>query len=287
MENFRITLAQVASDVLDTEKNMKRALFLLDDCAKRGSSILVLPELYLTGYEIKEAISTEKGAEGLKRDVDKALSLIAEKTRDSGCDILISYPLFEQPGKKPYIALEYFSDGKSLALHRKINLCNYAQYTEHLIFSEGDYVTVVKTPCCNVGLFVCEDLWHMTNAIFAAKLGAEIIFYPSAATVPDISAGPGCLANWKKLTQGTAFSQTSYVICCNQAASKESVYFGGSHVVDPNGDIIIELPLYKEAVVDVEIDMDHLRDIRKKRPLLRNERFEVYKNIFDKSESSL
>lgn len=287
MESFRITLAQIAPVVMDVEKNMKRALSLLDDCAKRGSSILVLPELYLSGYEIKEAISTEAGEERLKNDVDEALPLIAKKTRETGCDILVSYPLFDQPGKKPYIALEYFSDGKSLALHRKINLCNYAQYTEHLIFSEGYDVTVAKTPCCNAGMFVCEDLWHMTNAIFAAKLGAEVLFYPSAATVMDMADGEKCFSNWKKLTQGTAFSQTSYVVCCNQAASPDSVYFGGSHVVDPNGEIVGRLPLFEEAVMDVEIDMEYLREIRRKRPLLRNERFDVYKKIFDKSGSSL
>ncbi len=276
MESFTITLAQVAPVVLDVEKNMKRALSLLDDCGKRGSSILVLPELFLSGYEIKEAISTEAGAERLKRDVDAALPLIAEKTRESGCDVLISYPLFEQPGKRPYIALEYFSGGRSLGLHRKINLCNYAQYTEHLTFSEGDEVTVAEAPACKAGMFVCEDLWHMTNAIFAAKLGAEVIFYPSAATVLDRSEGEKCLSNWKKLTQGTAFSQTSYVVCCNQPASSGSIYFGGSHVVDPNGDVVAQLPLFEEAVTDVEIDMKYLRMIREKRPLLKNERFEVY-----------
>ncbi|MGE4487335.1 MAG: carbon-nitrogen hydrolase family protein [Synergistaceae bacterium] len=166
MESFRITLAQVAPAVMDVEKNMKRALSLLDDCAKRGSSILVLPELYLSGYEVKEAISTEAVAKRLKGDVDAALPLIAEKTRESGCDILISYPLFEQPGKKPYIALEYFSGGKSLAVHRKINLCNYAQYTEHLTFSEGDKVTVAEAPYCRAGMFVCKDLWYIMDVIF-------------------------------------------------------------------------------------------------------------------------
>ena len=116
----------------------------------------------------------------------------------------------------------------------------------------------------------------MTNAIFAAKLGAEVIFYPSAATVLDRSEGEKCLSNWKKLTQGTAFSQTSYVVCCNQPASSGSIYFGGSHVVDPNGDVVAQLPLFEEAVTDVEIDMKYLRMIREKRPLLKNERFEVY-----------
>ncbi len=277
MDSFKITLAQVAPVVLDVEKNMKRALSLLDDCGKRGSSILVLPELYLSGYEIKEAISTEAGAERLERNVNAALPLIAEKTRDSKCDILISYPLFEQPGKRPYIALEYFSGGKSLALHRKINLCNYAQYAEHLTFSEGDEVTVAEAPSCKAGMFVCEDLWHMTNALFAAKLGAEVIFYPSAATVLDRAEGEQCLSNWKKLTQGTAFSQTSYVVCCNQAASPASIYFGGSHVVDPNGDVVAQLPLFEEAAMDVEVDINYLRKIREMRPLLRNERLDVYK----------
>ena len=166
MESFTITLAQVAPVVLDVEKNMKRALSLLDDCGKRGSSILVLPELFLSGYEIKEAISTEAGAERLERNVNAALPLIADKTGESGCDILISYPLFEQPGKRPYIALEYFSRGQSLALHRKINLCNYAQYTEHLTFSEGDKVTVAEALYCRAGMFVCKDLWYIMDVIF-------------------------------------------------------------------------------------------------------------------------
>lgn len=277
MVNFRITVGQVAPAVMDVEKNMKRALSLLDDCSKEGSSVLVLPELYLTGYEIKDYISTEAGTKKLKEHVDAALPLIAEKTRESGCDILISYPLFEQPDKRPYIALEYFSGGKSLALHRKINLCNYAQYTEHLTFSEGDEVTVAEAPGCKAGMFVCEDLWHMTNAIFAAKLGAEVIFYPSAATVLDRADGEKCLSNWKKLTQGTAFSQTSYVVCCNQAASPDSIYFGGSHVVDPNGEVILELPLFEECVMSADIDLSYLRSIREKRPLLRNERFDVFR----------
>ena len=46
--------------------------------------------------------------------------------------------------------------------------------------------------------------------------------------------------------------------------------------MDPNGDVVAQLPLFEEAVTDVEIDMKYLRMIREKRPLLKNERFEVY-----------
>lgn len=281
MDKWKLTIGQIAPAPLDIKKNTARAIKLLDQCASKGSSLLVLPELYLTGYEIKEALSTPSSIKKLKADVDEAVYLLADKTMDSGCDILISYPLFDSIEEKPFIVLDYLSNGHSIACHRKINLCNYAQYTEHLTFSEGNEVTVTNARYCKAGMFVCEDLWHMTNAIFAAKLGADVIFYPSAATVLDKSDGAVCLENWKKLTKGTAFSQTSYVVCCNQAESSKSLYFGGSHIVDPNGDIVAELPLFEEAVADIEIDMSYLKEIRNKRPLLKNERFEVYKKYMD------
>ena len=64
MESFTITLAQVAPVVLDVEKNMKRALSLLDDCGNREFDPCASGALPFR-YEIKEAISTEAGAERL------------------------------------------------------------------------------------------------------------------------------------------------------------------------------------------------------------------------------
>lgn len=277
MDKLKITLGQLSPQTMAVRENAETAMKMLAQCARRGSELLVLPELYLSGYEIADAILDESAREALKRDVATALADIAKKTQETGADILISYPLFEGCGEKPYIALEYISKGKSLALHRKINLCNYAQYTEHLTFKAGDEVTVADTRRTKAGMGICEDLWHMPNAIFAAKQGAEVLFYPSAGTVLDRSDGPDCLTNWKKITTGTAFTQTCCVVCCNQAASAATLYMGGSHVTAPDGEIICQAPLFEEAELDVEIDLDYIREIRKKRPLLANERFEVYR----------
>lgn len=277
MKHWTITLGQVAPALLDTEKNARTAMRLLEDCAERNSNLLVLPELFLTGYSIEEALLSPKDTETLKDGIIKNRRLILQKTTETPVDILLSYPLFDEAVSRPYIALEYISNGKSLALHRKINLCNYAQYREHLTFSAGDEIVIADTLYGKAGLFVCEDLWHVTNAIFAAHAGAEAIFYPSAATALKKEDAPQCLQNWKKLTMGTAFSQTSYIICCNQAASQSKLYFGGSHVAAPDGSIAAELPLFDEAVSDVTLDFDFLEAIRKMRPLIKNERLNVYK----------
>jgi Predicted amidohydrolase len=114
MESFTITLAQVAPVVLDVEKNMKRALSLLDDCGKRGSSILVLPELFLSGYEIKEAISTEAGAERLERNVNAALPLIADKTARAAAISLSAIRFLSSPARGLILPLNIFPEEKAL-----------------------------------------------------------------------------------------------------------------------------------------------------------------------------
>lgn len=276
MKKWKITLAQLAPMTLNVHKNAQRAATLMGDCVKSGSKLLVLPELYLTGYNISREIKEKVKKERLKNDISVALSALRKQSIDTGVDLMISYPLFENDAP-PYIALEYIGCGRSLGLHKKINLCNYAQYTEHLHFQAGSEIVTASSESATAGLFICEDLWHITNAIFATKLGAEVLFYPSAATVVNKEDGKTCFDNWKKLTVGTAFSQTSFVVCCNQASNNSEYYFGGSHVISPTGDVLLSLPLFDEAVADVELDAEILDQVRSMRPLIANERFDVYR----------
>lgn len=279
MKKWKISIAQLAPKPLECVANAKRACEILKECASVASQLLVLPELYLSGYEIANLIESPTEKISLQKQIAGALDLLREQTMTTGVDILISYPLFTLETEKPFIALEYLSRGMSLALHRKINLCNYAQYTEHLTFSAGDEIVLAKTEAGTAGLFLCEDLWHVSNAIFAAKEGADVLFYPSAASVLRKKDGGTCLSNWKKITVGTAFTQTSFVVCCNQAVSSSTFYFGGSHVVAPDGEVIMQLPIFEESVAHVELDMLYLEKIRSIRPLLVNERFDVYKRL--------
>lgn len=279
MRKWKITVGQLTPIQLDCMTNAKRACEILRECAAVGSNLLVLPELYLTGYEIADTLAAPLKKKLLKQRVTQALELLQRQTKETGVDIIISYPLFSPGHEKPFIALQYFSQGISLALHKKINLCNYAQYTEHLTFTAGDEISVARTGSGMAGLFVCEDLWHVTNAIFAAKAGAEVLFYPSAATVLKKGDGENYLSNWKMITASTAFTQTSFVVCCNQAVSDTALYFGGSHIVTPDGEILVQLPLFEEKLVHAELDMSYLENVRKTRPLLKNERFEVYKKL--------
>jgi len=171
--------------------------------------------------------------------------------------------------------------GHLRAVHRKLNLVNYGHYTEDRNFDPGNSFTVVSTRLGVMGILICEDLWHPVNAAVCAARGMEVLLAPSAPCVPDPSRARGNMEEWKILLRGTAFSLTTPILCATQGGREGSMAFnGGSFALSPEGEVLLELPLLEEAEGDVEIDRDALEALRRRRPLLANERHDLYAAAF-------
>lgn len=52
-------------------------------------------------------------------------------------------------------------------------------------------------------------------------------------------------------------------------------YWGGSHVVDPWGQVVQEAPLHEEAQVAVDLDLAQVRRRRRQAPFLKESRLEL------------
>jgi Predicted amidohydrolase len=258
-------------DPQDIAGNASKIASWLRTCADAGSSLLVLPELSLTAYQP----FAEHDRDALKKRVEESQRTLAAETDDTGVDLLIGYPEVTDAGI--YIVSAYISRGETVAAHRKTNLCNYLHYTEHLHFLAGDRVTCAQADIAAFGIVVCEDSWHILNAIAATQMGAEVILNPSAASVTGDWKPADCLENWKKVSIGTAFFQTSYFVLCNQAGpTAEGIYMGGSHVVDPRGNLVGTPLGTAETLAHVALDASLLAETRAGRPLVANERMDIY-----------
>lgn len=281
MKNLLISVAQMAPTLLDVRANLERILRFMDETSSGGSDLLVLPEMALTGYGI-EGILQDQGARArLSRRIGEALSSIREASARLGIDVVVSYPLLFRG--KTFIAAEYVEKGRKTAVHRKINLCNYGHYSEHLHFDAGNRPTVARTRLGDFGLLVCEDIWHAANGIVETLSGAEVLLVPAAPCVLSEEAGPANLEQWETITKATAFLQTSYLVLATRVGMEgQNRFLGGSHVVSPEGRITQRMPLFGEGLLQVEIDGELLSKIRKKRPLLSNERASLYAKAFGK-----
>lgn len=127
-----------------------------------------------------------------------------------------------------------------------------------------------------VGLLICFDLRFPEPAIALRRLGATIITYPSAFTVPTGKA------HWETLLRARAIETQSYVVASAQVGrhNERRVSYGHSLVVDPWGEVTAELSGEwndepELAVFDINEEM--LAKVRREMPLLR--RTDVYPEV--------
>ena len=125
-------------------------------------------------------------------------------------------------------------------------------------------------------MLICFDLRFPEPAIALRRLGATVITYPSAFTVPTGKA------HWELLLRARAIETQSYVVASAQAGrhNEKRVSYGHSLVVDPWGEIKCELGDEwngEPELATFEVDEELLARGRREMPLLR--RTDVYPEV--------
>lgn len=135
----------------------------------------------------------------------------------------------------------------------------------------NDIVRPFETVLGRVGLMICFDLRFPTLSTRIRDLGAQILTYPSAFTVPTGKV------HWETLLKARAIETQSYVMAAAQVGNHNGkrVSYGHSMIVDPWGKIICELSgveeweaSQREPVIGVgEVDLEGLEKVRREMPL--------------------
>jgi predicted amidohydrolase len=80
---------------------------------------------------------------------------------------------------------------------------------------------------------------------------------------------PGVERDWRDLTRFYARMLECYVVFANRVGSEAGfTFWGGSHIVDPAGEIVAEAPVGEEALVEAEIDVGLVSARRLELPLV-------------------
>ncbi|KAL2043332.1 hypothetical protein N7G274_003638 [Stereocaulon virgatum] len=131
----------------------------------------------------------------------------------------------------------------------------------------NEIVRPFETVLGRVGLMICFDLRFPTLSTRIRDLGAQILTYPSAFTVPTGKV------HWETLLKARAIETQSYVIAAAQVGNHNGkrVSYGHGIIVDPWGKIICELGGVEEwkasqgePVIGVgEVDLEEMEKVRR------------------------
>jgi predicted amidohydrolase len=272
---FKLALAQFAPRLGDVDANLQTILAYLARAQRDQAHLIVFPELALTGYYLKDLVPTV-AARAAPDDPRMAPLFHASHH----LDIVISF--VEQDARwHYYIAAAYLSQGRLLHLHRKVYLPTYRLFDDSRFFAPGKTFRAFDTRWGRMGMLICEDAWHLSSPYVLWQDGADFLIDVSASPGYGLTTGTDLAnaATVKNFLQTYATLLTTFVIFSNRVGIEDGITFwGGSHVLAPNGTLLATAPPFDEALVYAEVDTDALRRARLDLPLLRDEQRELIRH---------
>lgn len=262
-------LAQIYPKLGDVAANLAKHQEYIQQAEAAGVEVLVFPELSLTGYQVQDLVPEVAIRASADDPVFGALLAASRKL-----DVMVGF-VQEDKRQRFYISAAYLSGGACLHLHNKIYLPTYTMFDEGRYFDQGEQARAFDTRFGRVGMLICEDFWHMSPPYLLWMDGADVLLFQSSSPSRGLdSADRLSSSRWVELVNqayGSIF--TTYVIHCNRVGYEDGKNFwGGSSVVDPNGEFLTHGHYFDEALITQEVDLNQLHRTRSRLPLLRDER---------------
>ncbi len=222
------------------EENLKKVASALNNA---DLQLLVLPELFATGYQFRSKDEVAELSENVKSG--QTVEFLCDMSREKGIYIVAGLP--ERDGDKFYNSAVLTSPDGLIGVYRKTHL----YFEEKLYFSPGDTgFKVWDTEIGRIGIMICFD-WFFPEAMRCLALnGAEIVAHPSNLVLPYCpDAMPlRCLEN-------RVFAVTANRIGTeDRTEGKPLTFVGQSLIVSPEGKVLIKASGEEERLLVAEFD---------------------------------
>jgi N-carbamoylputrescine amidase len=286
-KRFKVGLVQM-SPTSDPEENLKRAVSWIEAAASSRAKVICLPELFRSKYFCQcEDTAFFDLAEPIPGPTTEALGKIARKAK-----VVIIASIFERraPGIYHNSTAVIDADGEIVGLYRKMHIPDDPAYYEKFYFTPGDLgFQAFDTSAGRIGTLICWDQWYPEAARLVSLMGASIIFYPTAIgwhPHEKEACGKAQLDAWRTVQRGHAIANGVYVAAVNRVGFEPSPdgrtgieFWGSSFLCDPQGVMIAEATVDEEEVILGEVALEHIEDIRRNWPFLRDRRVDAYIGI--------
>jgi NAD+ synthase (glutamine-hydrolysing) len=246
MPNPVIVMAQINPLVGDIAGNTQLILTSVAQAkALHQADMVVFPELALTGYPPEDLLLRDD----LYRQVDTALVQIAQQTAD--CVVVLGAPWCNEAGERFNGAI-WLEGGQCVSRYAKQVLPNYSVFDEERYFTPGAEAVVVHWQGLNLGLVVCEDVWHPQPIAAAKTAGAQMVL--------ALNASP---FNSDKHEDRLAVVRTRIaeaglpIIYVNQVGGQDELVFdGGSFVMSAKGKLVCQGEAFVSGLYPLTVCVD-------------------------------
>lgn len=261
MTQITIALAQMNIAFGEPRRNIDQAERLTAEAARRGAHIIVLPELWSTGFDLTR--SREHAAQ-LNVGVFAQMATIATQNK-----ICLTGSVLEKRGVEVANSAPFFlPNGKMVGVYRKLHLFRLME--EDRFLQPGSAPLLLDgLPWGATGIAICYDLRFPELFRRYGVGGAKLVIVPGEWPLERIE-------HWRALVVARAIENQCFMVAVNSAGETGGKVYGGhSLVVDPWGKILVELG-EQPGLIDVTIDTDQADTVRNRIPVFNDRRTDIY-----------
>lgn len=265
----RIALYQ-ASTGIDPYANAARLADVVREAGEGGAAMVFTPEM--SGLLDRDR---KRAAQHIVQESD---NIVLSRVRDAAVRhrvwvALGSLAIARDDGAWVNRSFLVDADGAIAARYDKmhmfdVDLATGESWRESSAYAAGEEIVTAETPLGRLGLAICYDLRF--PALFGA-LGdrdCAAIALPAAFTVPTGRA------HWEVMLRARAIEASAFVIAAAQVGEHEDGRrtYGHSMVVDPWGDILLDMGGERGGIGFAEVDPARITEVRSQLPSLANRR---------------
>ncbi|MFD2443297.1 carbon-nitrogen family hydrolase [Bacillus sp. CGMCC 1.16607] len=258
---FNLALIQMDIHFGDPKLNFQKVDTLIEQAMKKSPDIIVLPELWTTGYDLTNLSTIADN------DAIHTIEFLKSEAKQHGVHIIGGSIANKQEDGIYNTLLVINREGELVHQYSKLHL--FQLMDEHLYLKPGGNQGIFSLDDQVFAGQICYDI-RFPEWIRAHVLkGAKAIFVVAEWPAPR-------LHHWKTLLTARAIENQCYVIACNCSGSNpDNVFAGHSLIIDPWGEIIAE-GSQQEEIIYGEIDIENVRNVRNIIPIFQDRKPEHY-----------
>jgi NAD+ synthetase len=262
MKSLRITIGQINPTIGDIQGNIALMLAAARKAVAEGASLIVFPELSLTGYYPGDLLDDA----GFLRRIETGIEQIKQATLSTrGLYWVVGTPTRRNgPGKQLQNSLLVIRDGEIVLSYAKQLLPTYNVFDERRHFEPGpDTCRAMQIGGVHIGFLICEDGWNPNGNDYERNP-----FQRLADAAPDlvisINASPSNIG--KRLERHALFALASKkhrlpLLYVNQYGGHDQlVYDGGSFAVTPEKGVVFEAERFAEDITTLRFEDGSFRE---------------------------
>ena len=239
---LRLALAQINPTVGDLAGNAALITKYTKEAAAASADVLVFPEMVLTGYPVEDLAMRASF-----RSASKAALAQLVTALDPTIVSVIGY-LDESSTGAPQNKVAIVSGSKVVATYTKRHLPNYGVFDEFRNFVPGDSTLVIRVKGVDVGIAICEDIWHSLADLAARTPGLVLVpnGSPYERNKDDVRLA---------LVQKRAKEVSAPLAYVNMTGGQDDLVFDGDTiVVDAKGTVISRAAQFEDQLLVVDIE---------------------------------